>query len=364
MDMPAVYAPPGYLLFGREGALAAQRFDSARLELQGEPAVVGRDTFMFLAAGVIAVSASENGTLAFASRRTPTTQLTWYERSGRPLGTLADPGLWIDAEISPDLRMVAAERIDPRTGTGSLWSIDIARAVASRITPDPSWNLVPRWSRRGDRIAFGSSRVGASDLYLTRADGTGGDSQVLKTPALTYPTDWLPGDTAIVFDSISGPTAADIYMIPLSGDRTPKALVQTTFSERSGRVSPNGRWLAYVSNESGNPQVYVRPLDTDAGRRQISRGGGSQPRWGRDGKELYFLSETGRIMAVDVTVGADTFTASIPVELPVQAEPDVTGWRYTYDVADNGRRFLLIKSMTRDQPPPITVVVNWFAALR
>ena len=364
MDVPAIYAHPGYLLFSREGVLAAQRFDSVRLELRGEPAVVGRDLFMWLAGAVMAVTASENGTLAFASRRTPTTQLTWYERSGRPLGTLADPGLWIDAEISPDQRMVAAERLDMRTGTGTLWSIDIARAIVSRITADPSWNLVPRWSRRGDRIAFGSSREGAADLWLTRADGSGGDAALLKSAALTIPTDWLPGDTAIVFDNISGPTAADIFMVPLSGDRTPKPVVQTTFSERSGRVSPNGRWLAYVSNESGNPQVYVRPFDSTAGRRQISRGGGSQPRWRRDGQELFFLSESGRIMAVQVTLGVDTFDASIPVELPVQSEPDVTGWRYTYDAADNGGRFLVIKSTTRDLPPPITVVVNWLTGLR
>jgi Tol biopolymer transport system component len=140
-------------------------------------------------------------------------------------------------------------------------------------------------------------------------------------------------------------------------------LVNTPFNESYGKVSPDGRWLAYVSNESGRPEIYVRPLAGGAGRWRVSQGGGSQPRWRRDGREIFFVSETNRIMAAPIAAGA-AFDAGTPVELPIETERDLTGGRYVYDVADGGGRFLVIRRTSQEPPSPITVIVNWLSMVR
>jgi Tol biopolymer transport system component len=361
VDTVATYAAPGYLLYPREGTLVAHRFDSDRLELVGDPVVVGDNMGLWISSGLMAASASQNGVLAFATRRTPTTQMMWLDRNGRPAGTLADAGLWVHATISPDGRTVAAERLDQRSGAGTIWTIDVGRGVASKLTLDSSWNLSPLWSRSGETIAFTSSRDGIS-LYQRRADGGGSDELLYASPALKQPSDWLPHDEGLLFASVTGSTAWDLWLLPLKGDRTPRSLVRTPFAETFAKISPDGRWLAYSSNESGSQQVYVRPFDRDTGRRQISTTGGSHPRWRSDGKELFYLADNTRVMSVQVTSG-DSFTVSAPSELPVQTERDTVGGRYTYDVTDNGTRFLVIRSTGAELPPAVTVISNWPSVL-
>jgi Tol biopolymer transport system component len=179
--------------------------------------------------------------------------------------------------------------------------------------------------------------------------------------SLASPTDWLPGQRGLVINTAFS-SGGDIESLAFSGETT-TPLVATPFAESYGKISPDGRWLAYMSNESGRPEIYVRPLSGGVGRWRVSQGGGSQPRWRRDGGEIFFVSETNRIMAATIAPGA-AFSAGAPVELPIETERDLTGGRYVYDVADQGARFLVIRRTSQDQSLPITVVVDWPSLVR
>jgi hypothetical protein len=158
-------------------------------------------------------------------------------------------------------------------------------------------------------------------------------------------------------------SGGDVMRVPIDGNSQPTPLVRTPFLEGYGKVSPDGRWLAYVSNESGKPEIYVRPLGGGAGRVRVSPSGGTQPRWQRDGKALYFVSEAGRIMASTITL-APTLDVGTPVDLSIETERDLVGLRFVYDVADLGRRFLVIRRTRRESPAPITVILNWASLVR
>ena len=353
----AVYAEPGYLLYSRSGQLIAQRFDATRLSLEGDPEVVASGVWAWNSGGLVALSASSTGLMMYASRRSVITRLTWFDRSGRPIGTVGEAGEWNHVEVSPDERTIAAERMDGRTGIGTIWTIDIERNVPSRLTPEPVWSLGPIWSPDGKRIAFAASREGASNLYIKMADGSGSDQRLYVSGELKVPTDWTR-DGRIVFNANT-----DIHVLPAAGNAAPAALVSGPFTEHSGRVSPDGQWLAYVSNESGRPEVYVRSLDGTA-RWPISRSGGWQPRWRRDGKELFFLAADSTLMAARVTSQSNRFAAGEPEPLPIKLAPDVTGWRYGYDVVGLGQRFLVSNPAGTDLTPPLTAILNWPGLLR
>ena len=212
-------------------------------------------------------------------------------------------------------------------------------------------------------MAFGSSRSGVSDLYVRPGDGSGEDTEISRSSDLTVPTSWTPRDDRLVFNRITAATGSDIAMVTVGGNREQTVLVQTPFNEGSGKVAPDGRWLAYASNETGRQEIYVRPFERPGARVQISTSGGSQPRWRRDGKELFFISEDGRLMAARLSAG-DTLDVQPPELLPIAVERDITGWRYTYDVAEDGQRFLAIRSAGADPTPSTMVMVNWAAGLR
>lgn len=350
----ASYAPPGYLLYVRNGELVAHRFDTTAYQLVGDPSVLGRG--LWLAVPSTAVSASDTGVLAFATQPVPVTQLTWVDRSGRPVATVGEPGRWVHTALSPDERTVAAEQLDSRTGRGVIWAIDVGRNVVSRISNGSGWGLAPIWSPRGDRIAFTNSSAPSMPIVAVPPDGSGREEQLVPQAPLGQAGDWL-ADGRVVFQ-----TGFDLWSIR-PGDSKPTPLVETSFREGFGKVSPDGRWLAYVSDESGRPEIYVRPLEGGSGRWRISQSGGMQPRWRRDGGELFFLSAAGRIMAAPIPAGA-AFNAGAPVDLSIETERDILGGRYVYDVADMGRRFLVIRRSMRESPAPMTVILNWPSLVR
>jgi len=358
----ALYAPPGFLLYVRDGDVVAHRFDPSSYAVAGDPVVVGRRAWVSL--GLSAVSASETGVLAFLTQRLPVTQLTWFDRAGKPLGSLGEPGLWIHAALSPDGKIVAAERLDERTGAGVTWTMDASRGAASRLSLRSGWTLSPVWSPQGDRLAISAfaSTTGEATVITMPIDGSATEQIVPSPGGLSTATDWLPGQRGLVI-STAFSSGGDVGSIAFGGDGAMTPLVATPFAESYGKVSPDGRWLAYVSNESGRPEIYVRPISGGAGRSRVSQGGGSQPRWRRDGREIFFVSETNRIMAAAIAPGV-AFDAGAPVELPIEIERDVTGGRYVYDVADLGRRFLVIRRSSQDLPSPITIIVNWPSLVR
>jgi len=366
VDSSAVYVPPGYLLFGHADTLLAQPFDVERLTVEGTPLKVA-EGIRIDQSGRALMSASATGVLAFRSGGRIRTELTWYDRSGKRLGTVGPPGLYAEPALSPDGTRLAVARMDPALDTHDVWIIDLARGTSSRVTTDRADDSVPLWSPDGQTLLYGSDRRGVMDLYTKRL-GEEGDELLLHTPVPKVPVDWSRDGRYVVFESRSAAKpgrgrkgSADLWLLPVAGDRTPVALVASEFEEGAGRISPDGRWLAYLSDESGQQQVYVRPFPAGAGRWAISTEGSDDPTWRGDGREMYYLTARS-LMAVDVQPGA-RFAVGPPRRL---FDVRVAGWtavRNYYVPAPDGQRFLFSALPEALNEAPIVVTVNWTAGL-
>jgi len=349
------YVPPN-LLYVRGETLMAQPFDASRLELAGEPFPVVEQVGSFAAHGKGYFSLSENGVLAYRTYRSDYELPVWFDRESKRVGTLGPPQDYGQPTLSPDEQRLAINRIDPETGSPDLWLIDLSHGTTSRFTSDPAGDYWPVWSPDGSRIAFSSNRLvgGGTDIYQKMSSGDGVEELLLRPGATVFPTDWSTDGRFILYQAIDHRTNYDLWALPLEGERKPIALVQTAFSETFGRLSPDGRWLAYTSDESGRLEVYVRPFLRPGGAQLISTGGGMQPVWRRtDGKELFYLSPERRVMSVSVQSDPSTFRASVPRALfdePVAGD--------SYAVSRDGERFL-INTVLPEASSPIQIVVNW-----
>jgi Tol biopolymer transport system component len=373
----AAYAPPaagsenGHLLFLRAGTLMAQPLDPKRFELAGEPFPVAEQVGSMLQYGYFAVSA--NGVLAYRSGASQgLLQLVWFDRAGKSLGTLGPSGSYVGSlALSPDGKRVALDEMD-QAGKRDIWVLDVARAVPTRFTFEGQ-DGGPVWSPDGRRLLFASTRGNASDIYQKDSSGSGTEELLLKSGR---PEDWSPDGRYLLYSVYDLKTKTDLWILPVPGGTPespkPRPYLETPSSEGQGRFSPDGHWVAYMSDQSGpgQYQVYVQSFPAGSGKFQVSTGvGGTQPRWRRDGKELFYLSVDGKIMAVDVKT-TPTFEAGTPKAL---FDPQILGSRnfafsrYDYDVAADGKRFLVISVSTTPESSaaaPITVVVNWLAALK
>jgi len=358
----ALYAPPGYLLFVREETLYTQPFDADRLQVTGDPLPVAgqmRHSINRLAE----FSVSDNGVLVYGhGGGAASGQLTWFDRGGKQLEASGAPGTYYHLELSPDEKRVAVEVIEPQTGVGDIWVFDLSRGSRSRLTSDPEWDYNPLWSPDGGRVAFASSRVAARGIYQKLASGAGSDELLFKVYPV-FPTDWSRDGRFIVYQTSDPKTRADLWVLRLSGERQPRPFLQTEFSETQGRLSPDGRWMAYTSNESGNPEVYVQSFPASGAKSKVSTAGGAQPRWRADGKELFYLAADRRLMSVEVKWGAG-FEAGVPKALFEAPIPAGQLTRYHYAVTADGQRFLIITPVGDAALQPLTVVVNWTAELK
>jgi Tol biopolymer transport system component/predicted Ser/Thr protein kinase len=357
----AVYAPPGYVLFLRERTLMAQPFDAGKAVTTGDPIPIAEQVDYFRDAwGNIntVFSSSQNGVLAYNSGGSGNDlQLTWFDRSGRAAGTVGAPGMMRFPTVSPDGNTVAADRLDPQTGFFDLWLHDLKRGTSSRFTFDSKTNDSPAWSPDGRHIAFRSTRDGLGNLYQKAIDGTAPEEALDKSLRSMRPSDWSR-DGRYIIEGVSDPkTKGDIWVLPLFGDRKPFPYLQTDFSENDGKLSPNGQWLAYFSDETGRFEVYVQTFPTPGGKWQVSTNGGALPVWSRDGKELFFSGLDRKIMVAEAKGGAK-FEVSVPKPL-FEMRSGPTGW---FDVSKDGR--FLIPTPAEQSSVPITVVVNWTAGLK
>jgi eukaryotic-like serine/threonine-protein kinase len=369
----AVYASPGYLLFLRPEAkmevntatLLAQRFDADKLELRGEPISLAEQVGYNLGLARAGVSASDNGMLAFSSQGYGTNLPIWFDRSGKEIGRLdglGTAGTYFTLALSPDGKRAALDRIDPQSGTSDIWLVDLASRIPSRFTIHPAYDRFPIWSPDSSNIVFTSSREGSQSFYIKKTNGVGGEELLLKLDKLSIPDDWSADGRFIVYGSTGEKTKRDIWLLPMTGDRQPTPLLQTEFNETHARFSPDGKWIAYTSDESGTDEVYVQSFPVPTSRVRISTGGGGQPRWRHDGKELYYVSGK-KIMAVAVDSGAE-FVAGAPTELFEQETARLTSFRNSYAVSADGQRFLINAVVDATGSAPISVVVNWAAELR
>jgi Tol biopolymer transport system component len=353
----AAYAPPGYLLFVRDGTLMTQPFDAATLQLSGE-AVPVAEHVSYSDFGRFVFSASATGVLVYLSE-SPESRLVWFDSSGRRLGPVGEPGNYLHIDLSPDDTRVAIERGDPfgEDDEHDIWLMDLAHGTSERFTFDPDFEGYPIWSPDGRTIVYLAHRAGKYGLYRRPASGTGAEELLLQTPEKSYPSSFAPDGRSLVFESNWGQSAPpDTWILPLTGSRTPARFEKTPTWESWGAISPDGRWIAYnVRND-----VYVESFPTPGRKWQIVAGAGF-PRWRRDGKALFYGTTKDGLVSVDVHANG-AFRAGVPHVLGRPASVRLYKNRYPYAVTSDGKRFLV--NEVGAEPSPVTVVLDWSAGLR
>jgi Tol biopolymer transport system component/tRNA A-37 threonylcarbamoyl transferase component Bud32 len=353
------------LLFVRSGTLMKQPFDPASLQVVGEPEAVAARVMENL--GELAgpsISASRTGVLAYRSQHAYPTTITWFDRTGRALETLSAPAGCRNPELSPEGRRVAVECPAPGSSSRDLWVLHAAPSRPVQLINDPADDSDPVWSPDGRWVVFSRGVGPGRELFRRASSGAGEDEPVLRTGRTKYPNSWSRDGSAILFTTREEATGWDIWLLSSDGKREP--VVSTPATEIEPQLSPDGRWLAYTSDESGRTEVYVRPFHAPGGAWLISANGGSDPRWRSDGSELFYLSSDRALMAVTLEPGSaiDRLEASIPKPLfrTRTSGPLGLGVRFNYAVAPGGQRFLITADSPDAAPSPITVVLNWDAA--
>jgi Tol biopolymer transport system component len=354
------YAPPGYLLYVREETLVAQPFDANAGELTGEPVPLAEDLSIDNV-GLAHFSASRNGVLALRGGDAGGGQLMWTDRSGESREMVGDPGDIGAISLSPDGRWLAMVVTSTSAEAADIWVRDLSRGVTSRFTFNEEGDYNPTWSPDGRRIVFSATRDGNADLAVRAVGGSGEVEFLLESERAQHPSSWSSDGRYLLYYDRGEETNWDIWVLPLAGDEEPYPFLMTPFVEVRSRFSPDDRWVAYQSNESGRSEIYVQEFPGPGGKWQISTAGGSEPQWSPDGKELYYISPEMNMMRVSVQTG-DSFDAGIPEAMfPVRLRQIINTNRYL--VAPGGERFLLLSSLQEDSTPPTTIVLNWDAAL-
>jgi eukaryotic-like serine/threonine-protein kinase len=354
-ELAGTFAPPDFLLFVREDTLWAQHLNLKTFELTGDPFSVAEHVEQRSSTnGRVAVSASATGAIAYRGTVTQAQQMVWIDRSGKQIGVVGAP----DADavgmnrISPDGRTAVLVRTI--NGNQDVWLMNLSRALLRRFTSDAGTDGAGVWSPDGSRIAYNGWRKGLGDIYVKPTAG-GNAAPILETSENKNLSDWSPDGRFILYSNQSRTTDRDLWALPLDGDRKPFVLAQTPAAEGNGRFSPDGRWVAYQSNESGRNEIYVQPFPGSGAKTQISTGGGEVPNWRGDGRELFYRAPDNRLMAVSVTLNPDRKT--VETGTPVALFPTRVG--STYEAAPDGQRFLLLTPTEEASTAPITVILNW-----
>jgi len=359
----AMYAA-GYLLFLRAGALMAQPFDTEKLQLSGEPSQVAEEVGYNPINGRAFFCVSNNGVLVYRSNILRNSQLTWFDRTGKQLGTVGTPGLMLTPSLSPDEKQVAILHAD-LTSASEIWLVDLSRQTSSRFTFDPEMDTNPVWSPDGSRIVFSSNRSGQFDLYWKLSNGAGNEELLFKSDNPKIVTDWSNDGRFILYQESAANRMGDLWALPLFGDKKPFPIIQSNFRESQAKFSPDGRWIAYVSDESGTAQVYVQNFPNAGGKLMISINGGFQPRWRRDGKELFYFGTDNKLMVVQVKTSGNDFEAGSPSPLfQASLTPPIPVGGSAGEVTHDGQRFLINVLVEESSSSPAIVVQNWTASLK
>jgi serine/threonine protein kinase len=357
----AEYAAPGYLLFYRDNTLYAQPFDAKKLSLMGEPTPIANDVQYFPRIAKATFASTANGLLvAQKSGGTGVSQLLWFDRKGEQLGTAlkGTAGIYGNLFLSPNGKWVGTDTTDPSSQNTDLWTYDLENGSAKRLTFDPAMDTVPIWSPDSRQLVFSSNRDMKFVLYIKDANGAQSEKAIVEEGPDRYPDDWSRDGKYILYEQ-----GSDLWFVTLPEQKSTQFL-KAVGTLKNGRFSPDGRWAAYASNESGRWEIYVTSFPEAHGKWQVSNGGGDQPKWRGDGKELFYISPEGKIMSVSVNTGTN-FDAATPVVL-FQANPRemiATSEHVTYDVTKDGQKFLINTQMKEGQMMPMSIVLNWAAML-
>lgn len=367
-DTNAAYLQSRQLLFTRGDVLMAQPFDLERLNLTGEAHPVAEHIELASASGAPLMSAnfsaSPNGVLVWRrGAQSSQSSLQWFDRNGRKLATVGEAADYSNPNLSPDDSKLAICIRDPQTNTRDIWIFDLRRGTRTRVTFDPADDLDPVWSPDGTRIAFTSNRAGQRDIYEKLADGAGPDELLLGGKGGEKNAEDWSRDGKYLMYNYQPPGNTHLYAMPLAGDRKPVPFVNMNFRTQEGQFSPNGRWVAYRSVESGKPEVFTEGFTLDPsqarGKLQISLDGGELPRWRSDGKELFY-HQGDSYFAVDVQTGGPSFKAGIPRQLfSVPTVNSSISGGSPFVVTRDGQRFLVLGQVEKASSEPLEVVVNW-----
>jgi eukaryotic-like serine/threonine-protein kinase len=351
------YAPPGFLIYGRQETLLAQPFNIKKLQLAGEPFPIAEHVARAVRMPISNFSISQNGVLIYRGAGFRKSQFAWYSRSGVRQGAIGEPGVYTGMSLAPDETLLAVERPEPLTQTVNIWALDLSSGIPSRQTLYPAQETDPTWSPDGRELVFSSNRYAhlTSDLYRKVVGGSG-DQPLFESHDSKIPYQWLR-DGSILF------LARDeraFYLLPSSGERKPVLLFKPGYGLAAPSVSSDGHWVAYLSDESGRWEVYVATFPAFTEKRQVSSSGGQFPLWRKDGKELFYLGLDRKLMSVEVKRGLGLETGVPRVLFPVPGP--VQPWLGPYCATADGKRFIILE--TGDElNTPYTVVLNWAAGL-
>jgi Tol biopolymer transport system component len=357
------YAAPGYLVYVNQGALVARPFDASSRKVTGDPLTLvphvaevgGNHEYDF--------SLSNTGVLAYQTG-SQESQLIWFNREGKKLDVVGEPGSYASVLLSPDERRAASVLLDADGRIADVWLIDVTLKSLYKLTFEPSSDGDPVWSPDGTRIVFSSNRVGGGpvDIYQKAAGGAGNDELLFQSSSAKFPTSWSQDGKLIMFENWGPKSKAGIWVLSLA-DRQAKALLQTNaYDQLQGQISPDGKFVAYTSNESAREEVFVQPMSTTGEKWRISTSGGTVPVWRRDGKELFYVASDGKLMSVEIK-SSQPFEIGVPTEL-FQAAIKNIQHSLCFSPSNDGQRFLVNTYVESNNPAPITVVLNWTADLK
>jgi Tol biopolymer transport system component len=363
----------GHVLFMRGQTLMAQSFNLETLALAGEAVPLAEQIQVGGSTGENGgFSVSQTGMLVYQTgAEEQRSQLTWFDRAGKRLTTVGEPADQMSVALSPDGTRVVVSLSDATRRGRDLWVYDLQRGLRTRFTFDPASEVTGTWTPDGARILFHSRRSGRFDLYQKASSGIGDEELVFADNRDKDLATWSPDGKVIVYQSIpatgSENSTSDLWILSLAPERKSAAFLQTPFSESRAAFSPDGRWLAYASNESGRFEVFVTPFPSQSGKWQVSTGGGTWPRWRRDGKELFYLTRNNTLMAAAVDSAGDALQVG-HVQPLFDMDPRMTTVEgvggYWYDVSADGQRFLVNVLVEETSVAPITLLVNWPSILK
>jgi serine/threonine protein kinase/Tol biopolymer transport system component len=358
-----VYYACGNLLFIRQGTLMAQRFDPVKLELTGDPVPIAEQVIYSPPYSRGMFSASQNGVLILQSGENQAQRAAIFDIAGNRTHVVSHLNP-IGPKFSQDGKRLTFFTVDPQNRNGDLWVHELARGASSRVTYSPALDINPVWSPGGDSIVFQSNRGGVYDIYLKSANGEGADVLLVKSNRNKTPTDWSRDGRYVAYTSGGDPkTKADLWLLPMFGDRKPVVFLQTEFVEAFGTFSPDGRWVVYVSDETGRSEIYARLTDGTGGKFQITTNGGRRPIWKADSRKLFFSSMDRKLQVATVTTTPTSFVVDSIRTLFDFESRSIVGNTIS-DASSDGKQFVALVTESKQTSAPITLLVNWDEELK
>ncbi len=362
----AQYAAPGYVVFGRNTTLFAQRFDADTLTLEGDEYPIASDVSVGNNMLWTGFAISQTDRLVYGSAgSTADLEMIVTDRSGKKISSLEPAGNYSVLRLSPDGRRVAVSETEISSGKATIWLQDVSSNVRTRFTFGAGLNSGSTWSPDGSQLALASTRSGAFNMYVKATTGAGDDRPLHPTAEDERPLSWSRDGRFLVIDSRpqSRHGIAEIALLPLSGDGKPFPYLNVPYANYGGQISPDGHWLAYISNESGRPEIYVTAFPQAKGKWQVSSTGGQNPRWRSDSRELFYSRIDGILVAAEVTTGPESF--AVHSTTPLTERRVLQNFvAATYDVFPDGQRFIMAAVKPASLHAPLTLVTNWTGQLR